>query len=60
MNTAKINHNEQHFSSTDTVRDTIIGVSDGLTVPFALSVGLTGTILSSNIKLTALKKIPKS
>jgi hypothetical protein len=30
-------HIEQHFSGIDTVRDVVIGMADGLTVPFALS-----------------------
>ena len=35
-------HVEKHFEATDTVRDVVIGMSDGLTVPFALAAGLTG------------------
>ncbi|KAL1928061.1 hypothetical protein VTP01DRAFT_2977 [Rhizomucor pusillus] len=34
-------HSEQHFESAEIVRDTIIGLSDGLTVPFALAAGLS-------------------
>ena len=37
-------HIEKHFSGSDTVRDVVIGMSDGLTVPFALAAGLTGAI----------------
>ena len=37
-----IPHIEQHFQASDTVRDVVIGMSDGLTVPFALAAGLTG------------------
>jgi hypothetical protein len=33
-------HIEQHFTATATVRDVVIGMSDGLTVPFALAAGL--------------------
>src|SRR6266513_481923 len=35
-------HIEEHFEASDTVRDVVIGMSDGLTVPFALAAGLTG------------------
>ena len=33
-------HTERHFTGTETVRDVVIGMSDGLTVPFALAAGL--------------------
>ena len=46
-------HVEQHFTGSDTVRDVVIGMSDGLTVPFALAAGLTGAIASSGIIVTA-------
>src|SRR6202011_5139805 len=36
-------HAEKHFGASDTVRDVVIGMADGLTVPFALAAGLTGT-----------------
>src|SRR5580693_845205 len=36
-------HVEKHFTASDTVRDVVIGMSDGLTVPFALAAGLSGT-----------------
>src|ERR1700730_9438707 len=35
-------HVERHFTAGETVRDVVIGMSDGLTVPFALAAGLTG------------------
>jgi VIT1/CCC1 family predicted Fe2+/Mn2+ transporter len=35
-------HIEKHFAASETVRDVVIGMSDGLTVPFALAAGLTG------------------
>jgi len=38
---ARILHREQHFTSSNFVRDVVIGMSDGLTVPFALAAGLT-------------------
>nr|BAH59030.1 vacuolar iron transporter [Tulipa gesneriana]BAH59033.1 vacuolar iron transporter [Tulipa gesneriana] len=46
-------HEEKHFTATDVVRDVIIGVSDGLTVPFALAAGLSGANVPSSIILTA-------
>src|SRR5215472_2050821 len=46
-------HIERHFTAGDTVRDIVIGMSDGLTVPFALAAGLTGAINSSGIIVTA-------
>ena len=46
-------HLERHFTSSDTVRDIVIGMSDGLTVPFALAAGLSGAVASSGIVVTA-------
>ena len=46
-------HIERHFTAGDTVRDIVIGMSDGLTVPFALAAGLTGAISESRIIITA-------
>ena len=46
-------HVEQHFTSGQLVRDVVIGMSDGLTVPFALAAGLTGAIESTSIVVTA-------
>ena len=40
-------HREEHFRGGDTVKDIVIGMSDGLTVPFALAAGLTGTTAAS-------------
>src|SRR6204780_4612739 len=37
-------HTEHHFESSETVRDIVIGMADGLTVPFALAAGLTGAV----------------
>jgi len=37
-------HIERHFTGSDTVRDIVIGMSDGLTVPFALAAGLSGVV----------------
>ena len=44
---------ETHFTDSETVRDIVIGISDGLTVPFARAAGLSGTVESSGIILTA-------
>lgn len=47
-------HIEKHFTATPTIRDIVIGMSDGLTVPFALAAGLTGVAgASSKIVVTA-------
>jgi VIT1/CCC1 family predicted Fe2+/Mn2+ transporter len=46
-------HVEQHFTASDTVRDIVIGMSDGLTVPFALAAGLSGVAQATNIVVTA-------
>jgi len=46
-------HSEQHFDAGDAVRDVIIGMSDGLTVPFALAAGISGAIAASHIVVTA-------
>jgi vacuolar iron transporter family protein len=46
-------HKEQHFGQSDTVRDIVIGMSDGLTVPFALAAGLSSAVSSNGIIITA-------
>lgn len=46
-------HIEQHFTAGETVRDIVIGMSDGLTVPFALAAGLSGAVSSATIIVTA-------
>lgn len=46
-------HEEKHFTGSQIVRDMVIGLSDGLTVPFALAAGLTGAIQSNGIIITA-------
>ena len=48
-----LEHTEKHFTASEVVRDIIIGVSDGLTVPFALAAGLSGANASSALVLTA-------
>src|SRR5499425_3320703 len=42
-----VEHVEKHFTATAAVRDIVIGMSDGLTVPFALAAGLTGAVAAS-------------
>ncbi len=46
-------HVERHFTASETVRDIVIGMSDGLTVPFALAAGLSGAVASSGVVITA-------
>src|SRR5258708_21356025 len=46
-------HREAHFTGSATVRDVVIGMSDGLTVPFALAAGLSGAVNSSFVVLIA-------
>src|SRR5271170_4005960 len=46
-------HREHHVTSSETIRDIVIGMSDGLTVPYALAAGLSGAISSSNLVVTA-------
>src|ERR1044071_7214081 len=46
-------HIEKHFTASDTVRDIVIGMADGLTVPFALAAGLSGAVVASTVILTA-------
>ena len=42
-------HHEEHLGSSDFIRDIVIGMSDGLTVPFALAAGLSGAVDSTRI-----------
>ena len=46
-------HVEKHFTSSLMVRDIVIGMSDGLTVPFALAAGLSGAVDSTRLVITA-------
>ncbi|MDP4282902.1 MAG: VIT1/CCC1 transporter family protein [Bacteroidota bacterium] len=46
-------HEEEHLQSSDLLRDVVIGMSDGLTVPFALAAGLTGAVSNSSIIVIA-------
>jgi vacuolar iron transporter family protein len=46
-------HTERHFTASEIVRDVVIGMSDGLTVPFALAAGLSGAVAQAGIVVTA-------
>lgn len=46
-------HVERHFTSGEIVRDIVIGMADGLTVPFALAAGLSGAVSDPAIIVTA-------
>ncbi|WML44668.1 VIT1/CCC1 transporter family protein [Neobacillus sp. PS3-40] len=49
----KHSHEEKHFMSSDLIRDIVIGMSDGLTVPFALAAGLSGAVDTTALIMTA-------
>src|SRR6478736_1042204 len=46
-------HPEEHLESSDLLRDIVIGMSDGLTVPFALAAGLSGAVDSTGVIIIA-------
>lgn len=46
-------HIEKHFEASETVRDVVIGMADGLTVPFALAAGLSGAVNSTHLVVVA-------
>lgn len=48
-----LHHEELHLQSSDLLRDVVIGMSDGLTVPFALAAGLSGAVDSTGIIIIA-------
>ncbi len=48
-----LHHHETHFQGSELLTDIVIGMSDGLTVPFALAAGLSGAVSNSHIILTA-------
>ena len=50
-------HIERHFTASETVRDIVIGMSDGLTVPFALAAGLSAVATSGVVVLAGLAEI---
>ncbi len=47
-------HNEKHFQQSEFVRDIVIGLSDGLTVPFALAAGLSSAVAKTNMGNTII------
>src|SRR4051794_6634521 len=49
----QVAHVEKHFTASETIRDVVIGMSDGLTVPFALAAGLSGAVDATWIVVTA-------
>ena len=51
--TPHLPHAEKHFEAPESVRDVVIGMSDGLTVPFALAAGLSGTVSATWIVVVA-------
>lgn len=46
-------HAESHFQASDVIRDVVIGMADGLTVPFALAAGLSGSVPTTTLVVTA-------
>src|ERR1700752_479489 len=46
-------HHEEHLQSSDFLTDVVIGMSDGLTVPFALAAGLSGAVSNTNLIVIA-------
>jgi VIT1/CCC1 family predicted Fe2+/Mn2+ transporter len=46
-------HKEEHLGSSEFITDIVIGMSDGLTVPFALAAGLSGAVQSNSVVITA-------
>ena len=53
MKAAKVTHKEEHLGSSEFITDIVIGMSDGLTVPFALAAGLSGAVQSNAVVITA-------
>jgi VIT1/CCC1 family predicted Fe2+/Mn2+ transporter len=49
----KTQRNEPHFMASDIVHDMVIGMSDGLTVPFAIAAGMSGAAVPATIVVTA-------
>src|ERR1700712_2792211 len=46
-------HTEEHMQSSKILTDIVIGMSDGLTVPFALAAGLSGAVQSTGLIIIA-------
>jgi vacuolar iron transporter family protein len=53
MTAASGKHKEEHFNAPDLIRDIVIGMADGLTVPFALAAGLSGTVPNTALVVIA-------
>ena len=53
LDPALTHHSEKHFTAARNVRDIVIGMADGLTVPFALAAGLAGAQAGTRIIVTA-------
>ena len=53
MTNTHLHHYEEHMESSDLLRDIVIGMSDGLTVPFALAAGLSGAVDSNHLVVIA-------
>ena len=49
MHDSHLHHNEKHLKSSDLLTDIVIGMSDGLTVPFALAAGLSGAVSNTTL-----------
>lgn len=57
MTDIHLHHEERHFRSSESVRDVVIGMADGLTVPFALAAGLSAVAASRVIVVAGLAEI---
>jgi VIT1/CCC1 family predicted Fe2+/Mn2+ transporter len=53
MGQSKVSHKEEHLGSSEFITYIVIGMSDGLTVPFALAAGLSGAVQHNAIVITA-------
>jgi VIT1/CCC1 family predicted Fe2+/Mn2+ transporter len=53
VNDKQLRHKEEHLLSSAFITDVVIGMSDGLTVPFALAAGLSGAVHSNGVVITA-------
>ncbi|MBN9297277.1 MAG: VIT1/CCC1 transporter family protein [Filimonas sp.] len=53
MEDTHLHHHEQHLESSDLLKDIVIGMSDGLTVPFALAAGLSGAVSNTSVIVLA-------
>jgi len=53
MQDTHLHHHEEHLKSSDLLTDIVIGMSDGLTVPFALAAGLSGAVDSTSVIIIA-------